>query len=83
MCQCVGISSSTDASDDSSIHCLKLGGVAHCAVTTTMKETASLHCEGWDGENPFADVCNSKLEDDEAVIEDKWYVINNLPVLKI
>ena len=65
-----GISSSTDGSDDSSIHCLKPGGVAHSALETIARETASLHSEGWDGEDLFADVCESELED-EAIIEDE------------
>ena len=52
-------------------HCLKPDGIALSALNTVAKETASLHCEGWYGEDPFADVCNLELEDDEAVIEDK------------
>ena len=41
------------------------------ALETIAKEAASLHSEGWDGEDPFADVCKSELEDDEAIIEDE------------
>ena len=66
-----GISSSMDGSDDSSINCLKPGGVTHSALETIAKETARLHSEGWDGEDPFTDVYKSELEDDEAIIEDE------------
>ena len=63
-----GISSSTDGSDDSSIHCLKPGGVAHSALETTTEGTASLNNSyEWDEEDPFAD-CDTELEDDETLI---------------
>ena len=35
------------------------------------RKQSCLHREGWDGQDPFADVCNSELEDDETVIEDE------------
>ena len=41
------------------------------SVWTIAKETASLHMEGWDGEDLFTDVCESELEDDEALTEDE------------
>ena len=66
-----GISSSTDGSEDSSIHCLKPGGVAHGALETITEGTASLNNSyEWDEEDPFAD-CDTELEDDETVIDDE------------
>ena len=29
------------------------------------------------------DVCNSELEDDEATAKDEWYLLSNLPVVKL
>ena len=57
--------------DDSSIHCLKPGGVAHSALETITEGTASLNNRyEWDEEDPFAD-CDTELEDDETLIDDE------------
>ena len=60
-----------DGSDDSSIHCLKPGGVAHSALETITEGTASLNNSyEWDEEDPFTD-CDTELEDDETLIDDE------------
>ena len=64
-----GITSSTDGSEDDSIHCLKPGGVAHSALDSIRQGTASLNSISELEEDPFAD-CDLETEEDPTVIDD-------------
>ena len=63
-----GVSTCVDGTEDTSIHCLKSGGVASETLPTITENTATLHSEGQrqddDDREPFAD-----LDDHEDELE--------------
>ena len=65
-----GMTSSTDGSEDDSIHCLKPGGVAHSALDSIRQGSASLNSISELEVDPFAD-CDLETEEDPTVIDDE------------
>ena len=65
------ISNSEDGSEDSEIHCLKEGGVAHSAVEEVRAQLRRLYSGeergANDSDDPFTDL--EELEEDEAAID--------------
>ena len=56
---------------------LMVGPQTSLAGSLSFPVEASLHSEGWDGEDLSVDICKSKLEDDEATIEDEQHLLRN------
>ena len=69
-----GISSSTEGSEDSLIHCLKPGDLAHDAAELIARETTALNSSTTQLDNsfedPFKDLDDFSEKDDETLIED-------------
>ena len=69
-----GISNSTDGSEDGSIHCMKLGQIAHSASNAIATETACLNSSQPSSSNALDDSftdLDPEPEEDECVIDDE------------